>query len=132
MKQTLKKFDLLTENILEELSENSRLSFVDISKRVNCSPKTVQRRMDFLEKEFGLKYVVEFNEKAFGSLSSIFVKIKFKPKPPETLLQGYLRKFDTPQFVALTNGDFDLIVYAVVADLNEFIIWANWFRQKLN
>jgi len=128
----MSEIDAVSRNILRALSENSRMSYNEIAKRAGCSPQTAKKRVKWLEKEFGIKYVLEFDEEKLGLSAAYVTYAKFKSPPPTELLKKLLQMHDGPQFAALTKGDFDLIVYFSGRSNLDFSKWANWFRQQLD
>lgn len=125
------EIDARSRNILRSLSENSRVSYNELAKRAGCSPQTAKKRLQWLEKEFGIRYVLEFDEEKIGLSAAYVAYAKFKTMPDTTMLKKLLQAHDGPQFAALTKGDFDLVIYFSGRANLDFSKWANWFRQQL-
>lgn len=126
------EIDASSHKILRALSENSRFSYNELAKRAGCSPQTAKKRVKWLEKEFGIKYVLEFDEEKIGLSAAYITYAKFKSMPDTALLKKLLQKHAGPQFAAITKGDFDFIVYFSGRSNLDFSKWANWFRQQLS
>ncbi len=128
----MSEIDAVSHKILRALSENSRRSYNELAKIAGCSPQTAKKRVKWLEKEFDIKYVLEFDEEKLGLSAAYITYAKFKPMPDAGLLKKLLQAHNGPQFAAITRGDFDLVVYFSGRSNLDFSKWANWFRQQLD
>ncbi len=109
-------YDILSEKIFKELTENSRLPEAKIAKKLKCAPKTVKNRI----KRLDVDYVLELDKKKLGLTNEYFIFIKLKSDIPRQEIQNYINKKDIIQFAALTKGDFDLFLYVLTKDNNEY------------
>jgi DNA-binding Lrp family transcriptional regulator len=106
--------------LLRELSENSRASVTSLARKLRCSRNTVMRNIRMLEKEFDLKYTLEFNKDISVVQNQVWcVKLGVKPKIKD--LREVFEDDGMIQFAARTEGDFDLIIN-IVADSSESYI----------
>ncbi|MBI1973686.1 winged helix-turn-helix transcriptional regulator [Candidatus Micrarchaeota archaeon] len=122
--------DKVSIKVLEKLSEDSRTPVSAIAKEIGCAPATAARRIRWLEEQLGMSYTLEINEYALGVVRNL-VRVKFKKQPDVTKLRNLLLKHNTPQFAALTKGDFDLVIYGIAESPSHFNRWAHWFRYEL-
>ncbi len=117
--------------ILRGLSENSRESVTKLAELARCSRLTVKNNLEAIEKEFGIRYTLEFNEEALGIGYRHFIKINLdRPIDDEGL-----KIFDNDkvaQMVATTEGDFDLLVYAATPTGLAYISWETRLAMLLS
>lgn len=73
--------DEINQKILKLLSENSRMSYVEIGKRVNLSRVAVKSRMENLEDEGIIEgYSIIVNPEKVGRMISAYFDIETKPR----------------------------------------------------
>ncbi len=125
------RWDPLLRQIIRILSENSRMSIVDIARQLKVSRKTVVDRMDMAQKELGIKYTVELDEARLNLANPHVVLIKFDKKPEEAEIRRILEKSHIPQFVAMVNGSYDLLIYTNAENVNEYVYWDTSTRVLL-
>ena len=104
------KYSIVTRKIIHALSTDGRISVSDIAQASGVSRRTVKSKIERLEKELGLHYTAEFDEKRLGLTNPHLVMVKFLKKPQPEKLTEALRKSYVPQFAAMTKGDFDMII----------------------
>ena len=74
------KLDAIDQEILKILSENSRMSYVEIGKRVSLSRVAVKSRMEALENEGIIeRYSVVINPEKVGRMVSAFFHVEAVP-----------------------------------------------------
>jgi DNA-binding Lrp family transcriptional regulator len=74
------RLDVIDQEILKILSENSRMSYVDIGKKVSLSRVAVKSRMEALEKEGIIeRYSIVINPEKVGRMISAFFDIEARP-----------------------------------------------------
>ncbi|MCH4886647.1 Lrp/AsnC family transcriptional regulator [Acidaminobacter sp. JC074] len=72
--------DLIDQEILKLLSENARMSYVEIGKRVNLSRVAVKSRMEALENEGIIeRYSIVINPEKVGRMISAFFDVETEP-----------------------------------------------------
>jgi DNA-binding Lrp family transcriptional regulator len=120
----VKEYSYVKKALMRELSENSRISVTEIAKKLKLSRSTVISNMHSLEKELGLEYTIEFNRQAFGLVQVHIVKVKFGKKPDVETIARIFKNDDNAQFVAVTEGDFDMFVRVVTDDTENYVKWA--------
>lgn len=73
------KMDLIDEQIIKELSMNSRLSMSELGRRVHLSSPAVKERvMQLEEKQIITKYTIEINKKNYGLPISAIIEATIK------------------------------------------------------
>jgi len=72
--------DLIDQEILKLLSENARMSYVEIGKRVKLSRVAVKSRMEALENEGIIeRYSIVINPEKVGRMISAFFDVETEP-----------------------------------------------------
>ncbi|MBN3037229.1 MAG: AsnC family transcriptional regulator [Candidatus Diapherotrites archaeon] len=113
--------DFVDLGVLAALGGNSRRSMVGIAQEVGCSVQTVCNHMRFLEREFGLRHCLIFSPSPAG-FSEFFVRVKFRQGVSVDVerVKRVLGECGFVQFAALTDGDFDLFLWSVVASPKDY------------
>lgn len=110
--------DLIDQEILKLLSENARMSYVEIGKRVNLSRVAVKSRMEALEKEGIIeRYSIVINPEKVGRMISAFFDVETEP----SMLLDVARRItalDQVTDVYQMTGSSKLHVHATL-ELNE-------------
>jgi len=74
------RLDKIDQEILKLLSENARMSYVEIGKHVNLSRVAVKSRMEVLENEGVIeRYSIVINPEKVGRMISAFFDIEAEP-----------------------------------------------------
>lgn len=122
------KLDMIDQEILKLLSENSRMSYVEIGKRVNLSRVAVKSRMESLEKEGIIeRFSIVINPEKVGRMISAFFDIEAEPK----LLLGVAQRITDLEAVTdvyQMTGSSNLHVHATL-ELNEDL--ERFLREEL-
>jgi len=75
------KLDEIDQKILNLLSENSRMSYVEIGKKVNLSRVAVKSRIDTLEEKGVIEqYSIIINPQKIGRTVSAFFDMEVEPQ----------------------------------------------------
>ena len=114
---------ILSKRILRELCTNSRVTITELSKKYKLSRKSANERIKALEKELGLKYVLELNYAAAGFTTLRILKVKFKKMPGLEILKNVLSESKIVQFAATTKGHFDMIIFTLAKESREYFKW---------
>jgi len=114
-----KKIDLIDLKILEELKSNSRISFNDISKKIDKTEATVRRRVkklldDGTIKRFTVEYNIDTKEKV-----SATVKIIPDFKEIKRILRE-LSEVDEITNIWRLSGDCGLLLKVDIPSIEEF------------
>ncbi len=116
-------FSLLTRKMVRLISEDSRISILELSKELSVSRRTVRERLLRVEKELGIDYTVEFNESALKLSNPHLILAKFTKKPEWNEVSRLLASSYIPQFAASIKGKYDLLIYANAATSGEYVHW---------
>ncbi len=114
-----KKIDLIDLKILEELKRNSRISFNDISKKIDKTEATVRRRVkklldEGIIKRFTVEYTIETKQKI-----SATVKIIPDFKEVKRILRE-LSEVDEITNIWRLSGDCGLLLKVDIPSIEEF------------
>ncbi|MDE1871477.1 MAG: Lrp/AsnC family transcriptional regulator [Candidatus Micrarchaeota archaeon] len=118
--------------LLRELSENSRVSVSELAQKTKHSRNTIISNLKFLEKEFGVRYTLEFDIQKLGYTHTQISFIKFGIKPTlEEIKDAFKGGENYIIFLAVTEGDSDLILKTIADTSTEYIYWGIGIYQKL-
>lgn len=120
-----------TGRLIRELSMNSRASISDLSAALGVSRPNVQRRLAAAEKHFNLRYLLELDPRAIGLTEPHLIVMKFRRRPAYGRIIELLSRSHVTQLVALTSGQYDMIVYANAFSKEEYYAWNATMRNKL-
>jgi DNA-binding Lrp family transcriptional regulator len=122
------KLDLIDQEILKLLSENSRMSYVEIGKRVNLSRVAVKSRMEALEKEGIIeRFSIVINPEKVGRMISAFFDIEAEPRLLLEVAQK-ITDLEAVTDVYQMTGSSNLHVHATL-ELNEDL--ERFLREEL-
>jgi DNA-binding Lrp family transcriptional regulator len=119
----VKEYSYIKRAILRELSEDSRISVSALAKKLKCARNTVISNMDTLEKEFGVHYTLEFNKEKLGLSQNQIWSIKLGKKAELNDIKRIFKDDNVVQFVAETEGDFDLLINIVADSTEGYLNW---------
>jgi len=125
----------LDRHIFSNLSENSRATLSEIARKAGCSIQTVRNRINKMEENLGLRHTIELNFDKLGYTTEFFIKVKFKPgvMPNTSTIKQLVEDCPYVQFAALTEGDFDLFVWAIAPSKQKYEIEMEaYLRGNLN
>jgi Lrp/AsnC family transcriptional regulator for asnA, asnC and gidA len=111
--------DAIDERIIEELRENARISFNDISHRVGKTEATVRRRVKKLEEEGVIKkYTIHFN---INSKPKTRATVKIEPdfKEIKNILKE-LSVIDEITDIWRLSGDCGLFIKVEIPSIEQF------------
>ncbi|MFW9770979.1 MAG: Lrp/AsnC family transcriptional regulator [Candidatus Heimdallarchaeota archaeon] len=111
--------DVIDLKILEELKENSRVSFNDISKQVGKTEATVRRRVKKLEEEGIIKrYTIEY---VINSKPKTRATVKIEPdfKEIKTIMKE-LNQIEEITDIWRLSGDCGLLVKVEIPSIEQF------------
>lgn len=118
-----KKYSLLTRKIVRLLSENARMSIAEMSRKLDVSRPTIKDRIDRLEKELGMRYTIEVDERVLGLNNPHLIEVKFKKKPSPEKLKEVLSKSYIPQVAFSVDGSYNLVIYANAFSGGDYVHW---------
>ncbi len=114
-----KKLDLLDLKIIEELKNNSRISFSDISQKIDKTDATVRRRVKkLLEEGVITRFTIDYD---IDSKQSISVTIKAIPdfKDIKRIMKE-LKSIEEIKNIWRLSGDCGLLMKVDVASIDKF------------
>lgn len=114
-----KDIDIIDLKILEELKENSRVSFNDISERVGKTEATVRRRVKKLEEEGIIKkYTIEYN---INSKPKTRATVKIEPDFKEIkAIMKELTEIEEITDIWRLSGDCGLFIKVEIESIEKF------------
>lgn len=117
------QLDKIDATILSELTENARVSQVDLAARVGLSSTAVARRQRALE-EAGLirGYQAVLDLGRFGLATTVVVRITLDSQSDEALTAFEAGVLDCPSVVRcfLMSGSDDYVVIVLARDIEDF------------
>ncbi len=126
------EYSYTKKSILQSLSENSRVTVTELAKQARCTRNTVVSNLASLEKEFGLKYTVEFEQRLLGMDQNHIVTVKTDKGLNEDFVRSVFKEDKVAQLAIVTEGDFDLLVYALTASGEEYMRWETKLSVQLS
>jgi len=111
--------DVIDLKILEELKDNSRISFNDISQRVGKTEATVRRRVKKLEEEGIIKkYTIEYN---VNSKPKTRATVKIEPdfKDIKNIMTD-LKKIEEITDIWRLSGECGLFIKVEIPSIEQF------------
>ena len=112
-KPYLKETDL---KILTALSMNARIPASRLAEICGINKQKAYYHIKSLEKELGIKYILELNIERLGYLQYLIL-IKFEGNmPTQSELEDAISNEPRIQFAVITKGDYDLIMYLIDED----------------
>jgi DNA-binding Lrp family transcriptional regulator len=126
------KYSILTRRIVRLLSENSRMSVLEMSKELGISRRTIKDKLEKAEEELGLRYTLELNENVVHMDHPHLILVKFFGKPNYDDIKRILLKTYVPQSVVLMKGDYDMMIYANAVSSSDYVHWDWTTRVQLS
>ena len=115
--------DRLDRNILRQLQANSRISNVELSKRVGLSPTPCLNRVKRLEKIGCIEqYTVRINPTFVDASLLVFVEIRLDRTAKDVFNNFRRAVLKLPEIMEchLVSGDFDYLLKARVSDMQAY------------
>ncbi len=109
--------------ILRELSNDARISVSRLAEIAGCSRLTAKRIVNELTGDLGIRFVLELDENRLGARERHLIAVSFSKRPPEKELAEFFAGDVNAQEAYLTEGSFDLVVYATATRPEDYIIW---------
>ena len=125
-------YSIVTRKILRCLSEDSRISILELSKKINVSRRTAREKLDKAEKELGLHYITELNQPALNLTNPHMIWIKFTKTPDYNEIAKLLSSSYIPQLAVVTKGNFDMFIYANAITSGEYVHWDKHVQMLLS
>lgn len=111
------KIDSVNKEIIKALQENSRRSFLSISKRLGIAETTVRYRVRrLIEKGVIVRFATLVNPRKLGYEVAAFILFKVEPWASNEITES-LEKFRQLHHVFKCTGEYDIAVIAHTQDL---------------
>jgi Lrp/AsnC family transcriptional regulator for asnA, asnC and gidA len=107
-------FDATDRAIVECLREDGRMSHADIARRLGAAEATVRRRLQRMQASRMLRVVPVIDPDSVGLLTSLFLGVKIERGEWQEVARA-VAALPEVRYVAVTTGNFDLLVEAFVA-----------------
>jgi Lrp/AsnC family transcriptional regulator for asnA, asnC and gidA len=110
--------------ILTQLQEDGRKSFTDIARSLNIAVGTVRNRVTKLLEDGTLRIIGRVDPHRVGFHIPASINVSVKPQHIEAAITE-IAKFREVSYLAITTGEYDLVVDVACRDANhltEFII----------
>ena len=117
------RYSILTRKITRMLSEDSRMSVLEMSKALGISRRTIKEKIKKAEEELQIRYTLELNSEVLKMNNAHLIMIKFYGKPDYEEIKRVLMKSYIPQIVVLTKGTFDMLIFANAITSNDYVYW---------
>jgi DNA-binding Lrp family transcriptional regulator len=117
------KLDSFDRKILREVTNEARVSQIELSERVGLSPTTCARRLARLEESGIIRgYSVEINAEALGFVIAVLVHITLERQSEESLTAFEKAIVRCPEVVSchLLSGTNDYLVQVQARDLADY------------
>lgn len=118
--------------LLVALSRDSRSPITKLSKAIGYSRITTIKTLDKLQKNLDIKFTLEINEYELQKFERHVIAIKLSKKPNIKILEGIFAKDNYAQNVYLTDGGFDLLIYAATLRGTDYIVWETHLAEMLS
>lgn len=119
------KHDDIDKKLLEELTEDGRLSYVELAEKVGLSRVAVKDRIQNL-KDKGVieKFTVVINSEKFGKNVSAFFEVDVEPKQLQQVAQNLA---DNPHVASIyqMTGPSTLHMHVLVEDFQKLEVFIN-------
>lgn len=127
----MKEYSYTKRALLRALSENSRATITELATAAKCSRNTVLSNMNALSQEFDIRYTIDFNKEELGLFQKHIIRVNFGKKPSIEALKEIFKDDTIAQLVLVTEGDFDLVIYANAKTGSEYMKWETGLAMKL-
>lgn len=128
------KIDKTDIKIIKELNENSRVSYVDISKSLSLTPNAIKQRVKNIEKSgIILGYTISINHKSLGfEWHGLQIKLRKQSLEIEKTLKNYLKANKKVVFYYhySKTGIYDFDIGIVTNNSSEVRDFINELRNK--
>jgi DNA-binding Lrp family transcriptional regulator len=118
---TESKTDQTDKRIIEKLAVNGRISFRKLAKELSISTDTVARRYKKLKRNGTIKVLIQLNTAKIGYHGYATFYIAFVSQSCLISMVENLCKIPDIVLIIRTSGSFDLLVEAMIKDLNQLL-----------
>jgi len=117
------KFDTLDQQLLMNLQENGKITYKDLSDKLNLSSTAIHERIKKLEKSGVIeKYVALVNRRMIGKELLVFSHIKLQQHSQEhiKIFEAEIQTLKEVQSCFHVSGDYDYIVKMSFENMDEY------------
>ena len=117
------EFDRIDRKILDVLQRNARISITDLAQEVGLSATPCAERVRRMEREGVITgYHARVSPQALGRNLLVFLEIKLAAKSDEVFekIRKELQRMPDVMECHLVSGDFDYLVKARLAEMNDY------------
>jgi len=119
------KYDKIDKILIEELVDNGRISYVNLSKKVNLSRVSVKERIENMMSEGIIeKFSAIINSEKIGKNVSAFFDIDVTPNKLEEVAQNLANNTNVASIYQMT-GPSTLHVHVLMEDFNKLETFIN-------
>ncbi len=113
----------LSRQMLRELCTDSRATITELSGKLRITRHIAKKRIESLERDLGLKYALDLNYNALGFTKMHLYYLKFSKKPDQSAIEEFMSKSDMVQLAMMTKGDFDVVMFVLASNEEEYAKW---------
>lgn len=117
------EFDRIDRKILDILQRNARISITDLAQEIGLSATPCAERLRRLERDGVITgYHARVSPRALGRNLLVFLEIKLAAKSDEVFekIRKELQRMPDVMECHLVSGDFDYLVKARLAEMNDY------------
>jgi DNA-binding Lrp family transcriptional regulator len=126
------KYSITARKVLRKVSNDSRAKITKIAVDLDVSRRTAMLKLEAMEKELKLHYILEFDEEKLGLNRPHLILAKFGEKPDWEKIKEMLNKSHIPQLAASVSGTYDMIIYANALSGMEYAHWDKSMQTLLS
>jgi Lrp/AsnC family transcriptional regulator for asnA, asnC and gidA len=113
--------DEIDEKIVEKLSENGRSPFGRIAQELGISAFTAKRRYEKLRNNGMIKVTIQIDPAKIGYQAMVLLFVVVSLQENSFSIIERISRIPDVISIMKTSGDYDLMVYALVRDLNQLL-----------
>jgi Lrp/AsnC family leucine-responsive transcriptional regulator len=120
---SMHEFDRIDRKILDILQRNGRISITDLAQEVGLSATPCAERVRRMERDGVISgYHARVSPRALGKNLLVFLEIKLAAKSDEVFekIRKELHRMPDVMECHLVSGDFDYLVKARLAEMNDY------------
>ena len=128
MEKVLQKLDELDLQIIQFLQNDGRVTFKEIAQSTGVAERTVRLRVMNLRDNNILQIIGVVNPISVGLKLIAMIQIAVEQNQIKLCIES-LESLDEVRFIALTSGEYQLLIEVIAADHEEF---GDFIENKLN
>lgn len=128
MEKALQKLDEVDLQIIQFLQDDGRVTFKEIAQSIGVAERTVRLRVMNLREHNILQIIGVVNPINVGLKLVAMIQIAVEQNQMKVCISN-LERLDEVRFIALTSGEYQLLIEVVATDHDEF---GDFIEKKLN